>query len=233
MSRSNWPSLFPEGMPPNEINDHARELIADLNETELPKKTDGPASAVEDMIAVFDGITGKLLKDGGKAVASLATVEALTALTAVVTALAEQFTASASVPSGQLAYFAMSTAPTGWLVCDGTLYSRTTYADLFAAIGTTWGVGDGSTTFGVPYLLGHFLRSWTDEGALDLDRVFASFQGSQNLNHAHGIGQLTQAGDVGGYNVNLAKTGGPVSSGNSGGDEARPINTAVLLCIKA
>jgi microcystin-dependent protein len=53
---------------------------------------------------------------------------------------------------GQVAFFAMSTAPTGWLKANGAAVSRTAYADLFAAIGTTWGVGDGSTTFNVPDL---------------------------------------------------------------------------------
>lgn len=50
--------------------------------------------------------------------------------------------------------FGGSSAPAGFLLCDGTAVSRTTYADLFAAIGTTWGVGDGSTTFNVPDMRG-------------------------------------------------------------------------------
>lgn len=50
--------------------------------------------------------------------------------------------------------YAGSTIPTGWLECDGSAVSRTTYADLFAAISTTWGVGDGSTTFNLPDMRG-------------------------------------------------------------------------------
>lgn len=50
--------------------------------------------------------------------------------------------------------FAGSVAPTGTLLCDGSAVSRTTYAALFAAIGTTWGIGDGSTTFNLPDLRG-------------------------------------------------------------------------------
>jgi microcystin-dependent protein len=53
---------------------------------------------------------------------------------------------------GHLADFAGTVVPTGWLACDGSNVSRTTYAALFLAIGTTWGVGDGSTTFGLPDL---------------------------------------------------------------------------------
>lgn len=60
--------------------------------------------------------------------------------------------ADAKTPSGTVVDFAGSAIPTGWLECDGTAVNRTTYADLFAAIGTTWGVGDGSTTFNVPDL---------------------------------------------------------------------------------
>jgi microcystin-dependent protein len=58
------------------------------------------------------------------------------------------------VEVGALDLFAGSTPPTGWLTCDGSAVSRTTYARLFAVIGTTFGVGDGSTTFNLPDLRG-------------------------------------------------------------------------------
>jgi microcystin-dependent protein len=57
---------------------------------------------------------------------------------------------SAAMPIGSVIDFAGPSAPAGWLVCDGRLISRATYSDLFAAIGTTWGSGDGSTTFRLP-----------------------------------------------------------------------------------
>jgi hypothetical protein len=56
------------------------------------------------------------------------------------------------VPTGMLAPFAGSSAPIGWLLCDGSAISRTTYSTLFAVIGTTYGTGNGSTTFNVPDL---------------------------------------------------------------------------------
>jgi microcystin-dependent protein len=59
-----------------------------------------------------------------------------------------------SLPAGLLAPFAGAAAPAGWLLCDGAAVSRTTYAVLFAAIGTAFGAGDGSTTFAVPDLRG-------------------------------------------------------------------------------
>ena len=59
-----------------------------------------------------------------------------------------------SYPAGSISMYAGSTAPTGYLLCDGSAVSRTTYADLFTAIGTTYGTGDGSTTFNVPNVKG-------------------------------------------------------------------------------
>ena len=56
-------------------------------------------------------------------------------------------------PPGAIIDFGGASAPTGWLLCDGSAVSRTTYSALFAAIGTKWGVGDGSTTFNLPYLI--------------------------------------------------------------------------------
>jgi microcystin-dependent protein len=58
------------------------------------------------------------------------------------------------VPSGSVMDYAGATLPTDWLWCDGSVISRTTYADLFTAIGTTYGAGDGSTTFALPDLRG-------------------------------------------------------------------------------
>ncbi|QJX01314.1 tail fiber protein [Frigoriglobus tundricola] len=57
---------------------------------------------------------------------------------------------AAGVPTGALMAFAGTSAPSGWLGCDGSAVSRTTYASLFSVIGTTWGAGDGATTFNVP-----------------------------------------------------------------------------------
>lgn len=60
------------------------------------------------------------------------------------------------VPAGAITQFAGVSAPAGWLLCNGQAISRTTYADLFAVIGTTYGTGDGSTTFNLPDLRDKF-----------------------------------------------------------------------------
>ena len=82
-----------------------------------------------------------------------------------------------AAPSGEVAYFAGRNAPAGWLKANGAAVSRTAYAALFAAIGTTYGPGDGSTTFNLPDLRGEFMRGWDDGRGIDLGRAFGSAQG--------------------------------------------------------
>ena len=84
---------------------------------------------------------------------------------------------SGMVPSGTVLYFAGQTAPAGWLKANGAAVSRTAYAALFAAIGTTYGAGDGSTTFNLPDLRGEFMRGWDDGRGIDHGRAFGSAQG--------------------------------------------------------
>lgn len=77
-------------------------------------------------------------------------------------------------PVGAIAIYAGASAPTGWLLCDGSAVSRTTYADLFALIGTTYGVGNGSSTFNVPDLRGRFLLGKDNMGGTSANRVNAT-----------------------------------------------------------
>jgi phage-related tail fiber protein len=83
---------------------------------------------------------------------------------------------SSGTPSGAVMNFAQSTAPTGWLKANGQLISRATYASLFSAIGTTYGAGDGTTTFKVPDLRGEFVRGWDDSRGVDTGRSLGSLQ---------------------------------------------------------
>lgn len=70
--------------------------------------------------------------------------------------------------------FAGSTPPTGWLLCDGSAVSRTAYARLFSAISTTFGVGDGSTTFNVPDLRGRVIAGIDNMGGSTANRLLLS-----------------------------------------------------------
>ena len=89
----------------------------------------------------------------------MATTE--TILEATIKAGVERF---GGFPSGTMIAFAGKSVPDGWLLCNGALVSRTTYAKLFAAIGTAWGAGDGSTTFKLPDADGLVLQGVTDVG---------------------------------------------------------------------
>jgi microcystin-dependent protein len=105
----------------------------------------------------------------------------------VATIVGLQALLDAIVPAGTVIHVAGSTVPTGYLAAAGGLGSRTTHARLFAAIGTTYGVGDGTTTFGLPDLRGEFIRGLDSGRNVDTGRTLGSAQTSQNLAHNHTI----------------------------------------------
>jgi microcystin-dependent protein len=82
---------------------------------------------------------------------------------------------TATLPIGMITPFAGSTAPTGWLLCYGQAVSRTTYANLFAVISTTYGTGDGSTTFNLPDLRGRAVAGLDNMGGTDATRLDADW----------------------------------------------------------
>jgi len=102
-----------------------------------------------------------------------------------------------AVPTGSVHLMASTTAPSGYLKCNGAAVSRTTYADLFAEIGTAFGAGDGSSTFNVPDLRGEFVRGWDDSRGVDSGRNFATAQGDQNKQHNHSASATSTVTDPG------------------------------------
>lgn len=97
------------------------------------------------------------------------------------------------LPTGFIGIFAMERLPDGWLPCDGSAYSRDTYHNLFATIGTMWSQGGDETTFNVPDLRGMFLRGFDYSGFVDHDRIFGSVQQCSLRDHEHGIGFVSPA----------------------------------------
>lgn len=87
--------------------------------------------------------------------------------------------------TGMISFFAMTSPPPGWIKCNFAALSRTTYAALFNRIGTTYGPGDGSTTFNVPDARGDFIRAWDDGRGVDPGRVFGTEQGHMTASHDH------------------------------------------------
>lgn len=139
----------------------------------------------------------------------------------------------AAAPAGKVASFAQAVAPAGWLACNGAAVSRATYAALFAAIGTTYGVGDGATTFNLPELRGEFLRGLDAGRGVDAGRVIGSYQAGQMPYHTHSISSSPSGGNdgfEGAANSGASQSGG--AGGNENGAENRPRNVAVLYCIK-
>lgn len=117
-------------------------------------------------------LTGKMIKDGEVTFAKLAAAAIATADQALAgtannllmtpqTAKLLVESLNLRVPAGTLIPYIGTTVPTGYLLANGAEVSRTKYADLFAAIGTKFGVGDGATTFGLPNMNGRFIEGTT------------------------------------------------------------------------
>jgi microcystin-dependent protein len=176
------------------------------------------------MATIIDGTTGSSIA-GNATITGNATVQGNLTVTG---------TLFGGVPSGAVFWFAASTPPTGYLKANGAVVSRTTYAALFAAIGTTFGAGDGSTTFALPDLRGEFLRGWDDGRGIDSGRAFGSAQAAAFASHTHGIYYNGGNGGVTGSQsgINTGTNGAAYTSAPTGGTETRPRNIALLACIK-
>lgn len=140
------------------------------------------------------------------------------------------------VPPGAVMAFAMNAAPAGWMECNGSAISRTLYADLFAAIGTTFGAGDGSSTFNLPNLRGEFIRGWDNGRGVDAGRTFGSTQADELKSHTHSFSPNPVTGRGGAFTAGPGSqplSGETPSIGATGGAETRPRNIAMMYCIKA
>ena len=98
------------------------------------------------------------------------------------------------VPSGAVFCIAVASVPSGYLECNGAAVSRTTYAALFAIIGTNYGTGNGSSTFNLPDLRGEFVRGFDNGRGVDSGRSVASSQSAQNQSHNHSASATSTAG---------------------------------------
>jgi microcystin-dependent protein len=99
-------------------------------------------------------------------------------ITERVNVLIRDYNTMLRVPAGCVMPFAGTTPPDGWLLCYGQAVSRTGYSDLFAAIGTTYGAGDGSTTFNLPDLRGRVAAGKDDMGGSAAGRLTSPVSGA-------------------------------------------------------
>lgn len=142
-------------------------------------------------------------------------------------------------PTGSIVAMATRVIPSGYLECNGNTVSRTTYPLLFSKIGTTFGNGDGSTTFNLPDLRGEFIRGFDSGRGIDASRNFGSGQSAAIESHYHGTEQI-------GFDATGNGTGNPdrIAYGDNapyngltktmyyGGTETRPRNVALVYIIK-
>lgn len=143
-----------------------------------------------------------------------------------------------AVPVGGVVPFAVNSVPTGWLLCNGGAVSRTGYANLYAKIGTTYGAGNGSTTFNLPDLRGEFVRGADLGRGVDSSRVVGSSQADLLKAHAHTASSALRVGTATDGNANICSGGGDagaveITISSTGGTETRPRNVALVYCIKA
>lgn len=149
--------------------------------------------------------------------------------------MAQQRTIVELQPAGMISSFCASTAPTGWIQCNGAAVSRTTYSDLFAAVGTVYGSGDGSTTFNVPEMRGEFLRAWDNARGVDSGRAIGTFQESTGIDKdtptGGTLGMDNQDGpQKSSSSIRVAYQG--IGNRNVSRYKLRPRNVALLTCIK-
>jgi len=154
--------------------------------------------------------------------------------------------ATIALPAGAVMAFAMNSAPAGWLAADGSNVSRVTYAALFTAISTTYGAGDGGTTFALPDLRGYFVRGSGTNSDGTAAGTFGAKQADLIKQHQHvadvsdrffnyranisGLAPAYNSGQVVSDALFGTKTGDVADA--LGGTETRPKNIAMLYCIK-
>lgn len=148
-----------------------------------------------------------------------------------------------SVPTGMISAF--NNVPEGWLQCNGAAVSRTTYAALFAVIGTKYGSGNGSTTFNLPNLHHKFIEGTTTSS--EVGKSVAA--GLPNITGYTGAAWDDMSGDVTGafyFSKNATEAGNGLSgywgisfdasrvtSAYGGSSTVQPASTRLLYCIKS
>ena len=151
-----------------------------------------------------------------------------------------------AVPTGMIAFFDLTEVPDGWLVCDGSAVSRTTYANLFAKIGTRHGAGDGSTTFNLPDMDARFLEGTTDTskvgqrvqpGLPNITGGITGFDYGDGSAWVYGAFSTdsVHAGSSTGYTTNVARVSFQAQRSSSlygGSNGVQPSAIRVLSCIK-
>ncbi|WP_293762593.1 phage tail protein [uncultured Aquitalea sp.] len=139
--------------------------------------------------------------------------------------------------AGEIVHFAGGSVsvPVGWLKCNGAAVSRSTYAALYAVLGTLYGAGDGVNTFNLPDYRGEFLRGLDDGRGVDAGRMLGAFQADDLRSHGHAQNMSGGPGTYIGYQQISGQdyqAGWNIRTAATGGSETRPRNVAALVLIK-
>lgn len=151
------------------------------------------------------------------------------------------------MPVGVVVPFAGSTSPAGWQLCYGQAISRTTYAGLFSAIGTTYGSGDGSTTFNLPDLRGRAVAGLDNMGGSAASRLTSTVLTASNTlgatggtqthtltiaqmpAHDHTYPGAANGGGGANFTAVVLNATGVVSSSSVGSGNAHPITQPTII----
>lgn len=124
---------------------------------------------------------------------------------------------TSSVPVGSVIAYAANIEPNGFFICDGRAVSRTTYSQLFSVLGTTYGAGDGSTTFNIPDFRAKFLRGYGPAGTAGLDNLNEADNGGYS--GAFGAEQKEQLPNISGrlsFHAGEYASGAAFTTGSGG-----------------
>ena len=233
--------------------------VVNVNDPLQPSNAKGAGQAAEELRAIKLKISGFIRNNDASYVFSVPTrfdagleTSALKTTSLEVTNNIVAGSIVAPTFVGMVATFCTTAIPVGWLKLNGQTISRTTYAALFALVGTTFGAGDGVTTFKLPDVRGRFLRFWDDGIGLDSGRILGSNQAQDTASHTHpGVKTYEHVGgddaalgnnspngrvlmanrQIRGNNPPCVVVGFTVDA-SEGGTETRPVNVAFMACIK-
>jgi microcystin-dependent protein len=227
----------------------ANQVMADFYQIQNDVNANAAHNGANSDITSLNGLTTPLpISEGGTGASTapqaLINLGVIAAIDAIIT-----------VPIGGVVMWTAATPPTNFLECNGQALSRVTFGNLFSVMGTTFGAGDGSTTFNIPDLRGFFVRGWANSSTEDAGRVFGSNQVNAVGPHTHPVidpghdhsvdfAAITFAGGgtparnpgISGptFSTNPAVTNLTIgtSSGSGTSTESRPDNVALMYVVR-
>ena len=225
------------------------EYIKPLNDDAYPERLGAYVNANPSLGIPGSTVPGEALQHTMTEIINAITAAGLTPDDTDLTQLAQAIK-QLGTPIGSVLAYPIDDVPAHCLECNGAVISRETYPELFTVIGTTYGAGDGATTFKIPDLRGEFIRGWDHGRGLDgtLDRAIATIEEDSisvddlTMTLSKSKGGTSSAMPVvnGGNNQEPFNANGSSSlytaitsnaAFTSAGNETRPHNVAMMYCI--